>query len=342
MKNLLLSVVCFFLSCTALEGTHLYTVQSLGTFEGKSSSPKALNQNGTVLGHINLESPHFFYWNPEQGLKLLGEGFEKDSICLNNNNQIVISKNIRTNGWFSDSIVKKHFLLSDGIEQEISFPEEFTNPSVLAINDQGQILFRENHPPKTKRSTARVFQEGEWTLLDKDFFGLSMNNQGDISGLLISMCHSDPIACIYNLHTKAFLTIGLDSYWEKYPNWVVLPFKISDTRQVIGQLAIMYTYEGVGFTYHPETGMQVLENFLPGAVNNMNQIIGVIKDSKRPAIYENNEAKEIEIDPVSSDSIGLREIVSLHSINDKGQILGQGIFKDGSKHVILLNPASED
>ncbi|MFI5342814.1 MAG: hypothetical protein ACHQUC_01200 [Chlamydiales bacterium] len=182
MKSFTYLVFTFLMAFSILSAEELpkYQMVDLGVFGTDNSQALAVNEKGQVLGLCSVGNDEYmFLWDNDNGLKLmdLPAGCVSWSMKLNNRGQIA-------GVTYSDSMYRA-FLWDPnlGFWELESAKDPF---SVIALNDQGQILIQVGQNQiilcdQGKRTNlVSLFQEqipGKW-----DWFeGVSLNNHGHVA-----------------------------------------------------------------------------------------------------------------------------------------------------------------
>lgn len=333
-----------------------YKIQDLGTLDTNHSHVSDLNNQNCVTGFfaINGNSSTAFIWEPNKGLIPL-PNVPYTGPLINNHNQLVNIVWFTTNFWFKENYTTKHLYLynSDGTNQDIGVPEkwnieklkywqspneyDYRELGIISFTDDGQILVS-NALQVEKATKFAIWQNGKFQELDTKEISrfYDMNNHGLILGR--KMIEKDgekiPMLVIYDRKEGTFTEIMKDIN--------TITRKLNDRGQVLISQVAFAGSAGRGFLWDSEKGLIELEDFLPTAFNNSDQIIGfkissLLVNKYEPLLWTPNEVFSLntilEID--SFDSLW-NEITVLRGINDNGYIIGTGNYQGATQSFVLI------
>jgi len=312
-----------------------YSLTDIGTFSGYCSVGASINNLGQVAGWSAYpdESTHAFFYNGMnlQDLGTLG-GYDSRAFGLNDKGQVVGTS-------YPASATTPHAFLWEGdglvdLNWEplyVSTAYSINNSSAIAGGGWGESSW--GFPVIWKENTAFLYEGlngGISEINDSGQFVGAYTPDGTIG------CHA------YFVDSNVLWDLG------------TLGGTSSQSTAINGfGLVVGYTEVVPGDdTQHPflwKKGGQMLDLGVPSGcttacpkdINNLGQIVGYggveISDSICGFLYENGTINNLN-DLISPDSGW--QITSAFSINDIGQITGEGIFM-GKKHAYIMNPVPE-
>lgn len=116
---------------------------------------------------------------------------------------------------------------------------------------------------------------------------------------------------------------------------------INDSGQVVGAYYDPLRSKYKGFLAEQDSQNLVsFDTFIPTALNTQGLLIGYLNEKeKTPAIWDNGCLRVISevADMVDDNGNTWDSIESLTDVNDRGEIVGNGVY-NGAKHAILLQP----
>lgn len=367
-KNLSLFALflIFVMNAVHVEGIS-YILKDLGTLQTEKSTVGMLNDEGYVTGQILMKNPEngsnptkvqdkyvHFVWHQDKGLTQFD--FTPPSCrppLINNHNQIVGTFWYFTNYWIFPNFAAKHLYVMDNTYamQDLQSPpnwdidklETWKIPhqwdkhelAVIGYNDLNQMLIA-NSCHEKKRTQFAIWNDGvyrpiESTELEKAY---AINNQGTVLGRqwIITEGKHIPMLVLFDPASGAVAVISKDL------EMTIQDF--NDSNQVIGLRKFASTNKTDGFFWDINSGITLMESFLPSAMNNKGQIVGykvLGDDTQVPAILNNGEVIDLNklLDLENSESAWVK-ITTVKDINDAGCIIGEGIYDDKTHGFILI------
>lgn len=339
MKRKILAFVLFVSTqMIALTGVEKYYIRSIEIAGSEGCVPTDINQNGQVCGVAKLSSGFFsstygvFVWDASLGPQLL-ETAPITSPIINDVGQVAFTETLSS--WFSS---QKTVCLWDPKEglKHLEVPKDWANAFARDMNNQGEILIMDKGVKTCKcnpYAKVRIYQDQlpSTTDLSEIQQGDKINQFSQVLGIgfrYVGLKETsfpvviDPLT--HRVHTLSFsdAAYGTD---------------LNDLGQVVGQFYDAESKQWKGFFWDLQKGIQTLEQFLPTAMNNKGQIVGL--DSKQtPVIWDNGEIKDIELisRPEPGSEMKWQKILKLYGINDKGHIIGWGKANDMIQAFILI------
>jgi hypothetical protein len=333
-----------------------FTIRDLDTLATDRSSVGGINNHNVIVGNLSdHDTKRDFIWDSEKKLTDLPFTPTYQLPLINNHNQIVGIFWHQTNNWFFENKYSKHiYLLSnDGSIKDIGAPSKWKSQilqhwqtrsvwddkalAIIDFNDQGQILIA-NASEISKASEFAIWDNGEFQYIDSIILSTAygMNNQGIILGRkwVANEEGNIPMLVLYDFKNNIIQEIMEDV------NLVCK--RLNDRGQVIvTQLVKNQDKKPAvkGSLWDQEKGLIPLDEFLPLAINNCNQMIGIqlldIESKKHnPLFWNNGEIINLK------DCIGIWGEIEPKKINDNGYITGEGFF-DGKKHAFVLIPKED-
>jgi probable HAF family extracellular repeat protein len=320
-----------------------YTVTDLGTlFSGTYSDAYGINNSGQVVGvssTIRDSYGHAFLYSGGVMTDLLGESPLVISFAYGISNSGLI---VGTNGSGGNGFGGQAFLYSGGSMQNLGYLPGATISDAYAINDSGQVAGSAWTGEYGTSIRAFLFSGG--SMQDLGPFpgnggGTSaggINNSGQVVGWFYSNSSAHAFSYDGGVMTDLGTLGGLGS----------IATGINNSGQVVGAAD---TSSGVKDAFLFSNGtMQDLRtlaapyNYSSGAlgINNSGQIVGwseTISGSDDAFVYENGSMEDLN-DLIPSNSGWT--LTEPNAINDKGQIVGQGVYQ-GQDVAFLLTPVPE-
>lgn len=329
-------------------GQTLYRITDLGALSNAvrpASAAYGLNNAGHVVGTTHIDDEfnrhHAFFWSPETGMKAIDpfkSGFTIAARGINDHDQVVgigyldpHSSIIRGFRWTAAGGISELAPVIDGVRTE-----------ALAINDSGVST---GSSSGLTGGTLHIVRwpatGGPQTIATSDGYGYAINSSGHIAG------DSGGRAFIWRPGSGTTLLSTLPSQ----------ALGINDLDQVVGYTA---TDTPIGAIQHPTLwkpdGTTIDLGVLPNCdaagsyasdINNLGQVIGNCANfGSTPFIWSSTHGMHSLlslVDPADPLRARLDRIEAAAAINDKGQIVGTGVFYlgDGPNtvfHALLLTP----
>jgi probable HAF family extracellular repeat protein len=316
-----------------------YTVTDLGTLGGSFGAEAfAINNRGQVVGYSwtagNAAIHPFLYGGGKMtDLGDFGGGFG-EALAINNSGQV-------TGFSATPQLFSVHaFLYSDGVLTDLG---TFGGPRSKgqAINDRGQVVGFAGTPGDAQFH-AFIYSKGTMTDIgtlggsDSDAFGI--NNRGQIVGDSTTAQDTNDYPFRYSHGTMAALF--------QPPGFFNIAFAINNAGQVVGTAN---TPDGFFHAFLWSKGVVTDLGTLGGsfseadAINASGEIIGFATtagdNAVDPFVYSNGVMTDLmTLLPPGSGITNL----TVHGINDRGQIVGLGFDSNGNGHAVLLTPSEGD
>ena len=304
--------------------------------------PTDINLNGQVCGIAKLQTG---FIKPNQGIFIWQSDSENYLLkntpfttpVINDLGHVAFTED--KTGWFSNQKQGCIWDAKDGVKS-LEMPKEWTDCYVRDINNLGDILLMDK-PVKLCKCNPHALitihrnQEFSSFIFSDIQQGDKLNHSGQVLG-------------------TAFHYIGLKEI--SYPIVIdpstgfihMIPFNdtawvydMNNQGQVVGQFYDESKKLWVGFLWDIHNSIEVFEDFLPFALNNNGQIIG-LNSKYQSILWENGQGKNIELlcEPEPGSQIKWEKILKLTGINDKGQIIGFG-KSNHQIHGFVLNPVED-
>jgi hypothetical protein len=325
----------FFTTNSALASPK-YKIVDLGIpAEATSSYATSINDKGQVCGYYYTKTgTKVFFWDPRKGLVSIPCDSPTSYPIINNNGVVVGSYRVYDEKKNYQDKIFQWDKRSGFVDIWIKTPG---NQQVLDINNTNQVLF---HHTNDKNQRSLYVDD---LPLDDLFYDAKINDASKIFGF--ENGKNGIILKVYDLKTCAYEDIcffkGLCS---------IRGFNNDDI--AIGEIVSFGGYgDRYGFTWSPQKGLELSQDFFPICFNDKGQIVGVnlkplsnrggwefteltvLEDGRKTNI---NKSLEIEFDQSTPWSC----IYEIREINNQGQMVGIGIkYGDpNSQHAILLSP----
>ncbi len=333
-KTFLLSAFLCLLSMN-VNAEILYTVQDLGTLATDKSEARSLNANGWVAGkYFNKDETADFLWTPETGLEIITNEADKESYPKLNNAGIVRGFMLKPGGWLSSAQMRRYVY---NLSHEFAYSDWSNRDkgwSVIAMNDLYTLMC--DHVDPFKSSICFFDGNGKFVTFGKFFhdgsdqrFATAMNNHSqivvttEIAGFLGTSFLSTYELNIYDVETSQWAAVAYGALYYAVG--------INDQQMIIAR----NKKGNEGFFGSKELGMSSLKDFVPTALNNLNQIVG---KKKQEVFLRQPDSTMISLNQaVDLKQFGIEKITDAWSINDQGQILVTARIA-GKSHTLLLQP----
>jgi probable HAF family extracellular repeat protein len=116
-------------------------------------------------------------------------------------------------------------------------------------------------------------------------------------------------------------------------------YGINDHGQVVGEAQYMLGYDEYhAFLWDSKRGKMDLGPGKARAINNVSQVVGYLSTGG-PAFYWDIEVGKIPLSDLLPANSGWIKFVFAYDINNRSQIVGQGITNSGKSHAFLMTPA---
>jgi probable HAF family extracellular repeat protein len=313
-----------------------YTVTDIGTLPGDTQSrAAAINNSGQVVGYSDKEAAHHaFLWDSAHGIRVLPAPSDGQSVAysINATGQIV-----------GGSVFNNHALIWDGRPgiHDLGRLPGGSGGDALAVNASGQVTGIANTP--------KGFRAFLWDRLH------GMRNLGVLPGWADAKasCGAGGIndlgevvgGCTNDLEQTAFV-------WEPnrgmrnlgtLPGWTTSEAAgINNRGEIVGSAADA-DGKRYPYFYSPATGMQALtppdnREGEGDALNNRGQVVGAYNvggGAQRAFVWDRIQGMRdlSSLIPAASGWV----LIRARNINDKGQIIGQGMHGN-QLHAFLLTP----
>lgn len=345
---------------TSLQASR-FVIQDLGPLPDELFYANAFNNRDVVAGNHVLEDGTSmttdFILDKKTGLTRLPHVATYQSPLINNQNTVVGLYWHKTNHWFENTQSKHiYFRYSDGFFRDIGAPDKWIIQSLSTIsrpnflhdnrelglvsfNDRGQILVSNASNSFIRKAATRfaVWQDGQFIYLDENAlsFAFGMNNEGLILGTKNIGVDQRKVSMLVLYDFERDTTIEI---MEDINLWNT---KLNDRGEVLFIQATKNELKG--YLWNQENGLVPLNGFLPIAMNNHHQMIGVKNFLERKSVsylWDQGEMINLQDDLKSDANNQLWSDIIFHNINDRGHILGEGTY-DGKKHLLILIPKGE-
>jgi uncharacterized membrane protein len=311
------------LAGSAAQADPLYSITDLGTLPGKTSSvATAISNQGQVAG-ISYNGPDGYFTDVFQG----SANPPRFTVTANGAQSFLYGSGQMT-----------QINPTGGLAMSINNSGQVVGGQYSSIDDLGQYVGGQTAGivipnPST---TSEFVSHGTTTTLSPLFVPYSLNNSGQIAGLLI--VNADQYS---RFHPAVDQSGQITDLVSKVPHG-----NYYDTRAIainqIGDTSINVQPEGqkpLSYLYVPSTGAVINLSALPGgsnmigaALNDKDQVVG------NGFLYSNGTIQTLA--SLVSSSSGWSNLVSTR-INDTGQIVGQGLI-NGQEHAFLMTPTGQE
>ncbi len=195
--------------------------------------------------------------------------------------------------------------------------------SVNAINDDGDKYQIDNSI--LLKNDKVIDNQHKWLAI----YALHVNNCGQVTGV-IEVSQNRKCAVIFDEINKSIIN------FSSVTNCLLVPTDINDLGMVVGKF---YTGEEIGFLWIPSFGLQYLHGFTPKAINNHGIIVGS-RSSQFAVKWDKGNlidiSKELKLDTDLSTDIN--RLTSINDVNDRNQMVGEGLTQDNCKRYIAIFP----
>jgi probable HAF family extracellular repeat protein len=342
-----------FITTTHTAEVQTYDITDIGTLDGDETSiATGINNSGDVIG-ISIDKKGrstAFFWSDGK-IKKIGHLDKKHTFVtsINDLGQVV--------GYsIPDKGPNRAFIQDVDGGQPTDLPTLPGGAESLAnsINNSGQVVGRsrggESHEHESEHERgSRAFQYEDGTITDLQTslnlgrFGgirsdaISINKFGRITGHFYTSAHIGYSRAFF--HRDGDEPIDLGTLGGK--NTVVSG--INDADQVVGHSQTL-SGELRAFVWDRIHGFLIINPFPGGAqslaydINNLGQVVGASESAVsrlRAFIYSGGRMRNLN-SLIPADSGW--ELVTAKAINDRGQIVGEGVIR-GERHAFLLTPA---
>lgn len=333
-NNFFLALFLTFMPFFAFAGSPRYQIHDLGIPKNQVSFAAGINEKGEVCGiYREQEKDYIFFWDPENGLIPTGiESVYFPTI----NKQGTLAGTITIEGWFSNS--NKAFIWDKQTGfHDLGIPGTSCWNSIFAtnLNDKGQVLLNNGETDASSYRFA-IWENGVFHQINLSTFEwvYKINNQSTLLA--------------YGVIEKNNLSFGVPLLYDYTTGQTTaLPFKdyafgtnLNEKGQVIGKCYNRKKNSWNGFLWDPEKGIKIFTDFEPICFNNSGQIVCKKKNSIFLYESENFWILDQICDFANDVSSPWQEIRGVRSINDKGQIVGWGLY-NGIYHAFILNPIEQ-
>lgn len=305
-----------------------YKITDIGTLGGRSSGAYALNDRGQVVGWSDIGdgfSSHAFLWDSVHGMIDLGTLPGEDLSCALAINDCGVVVGTSGSGdefipFVSDST--KGIRSLDGLGGR--------SGEAWGINNAGQVVGSLWGGP----SSAFLWDSDDG-MTDLGVRGATaawgVNNASQVVGSLLTGT-VDHHAFIWDSTNgvRDLATLGGNESDA---------LGINDAGQVVGW-AETATGEWHAFLWESDAGMITLGRGIAHSINDSGQVVGALGNSG-PAFYWYRDTGMVRLDELLVRGSGWLELSFAFDINNRGQIVGEGITGEGERHAFLMTPIPE-
>lgn len=341
-----------------------YQLVYLDVFKYDSSNATGINNKGQVCGEvIRNENVNIYIWNPEQKLK------KKLKVgCVEASTKPVINNLGEVFGSFLKRKIDGYWEFNQ--ESTYMWKDQYKNPSwvtlgypksqaskpldmkllrtcVWSANDHGQVLLM-NSPASFEDALFFMSDKYRIWIYEKGDFEEITNSKFTVATRINNK--SQVLVHLYKFNTlkNDIQRCGVAIYDHKNRSMQALSFEgdvwgndMNDTGQVVGAFYSPLHGKYHGFLVgHNHENFLSFEEFIPCALNNHGLLIGYFNDEKKtPAVWDNGCLYALSdlTDLVDNRGNVWDSILSLNGVNDRGEIIGKGVYK-GAEHGFLLRP----
>lgn len=317
-----------------------YDLHAFQTYEifhfGLANSPNivgsqatCINNNGEVAGSLSITGPSMhhsaFIWTKEKGLV---EIFPNLMIPPNDINDLghIVGALPGPKGpygyiWTSNEGLKSFSFCPDSI-----------NNSGMMCGKSGALaaLTSDGHHSSPMNLEESIRLRKTYLLRNYSEFATAINNRCEVVGKLIfSGSRLDDMSKIQNLYSHGFFWTSNGECVDFGTNKI--PIAINDNSQIV--LVTDFSEKGSCLLWQQGKYIFLWGNGLAKAINNHAQIVGTRNASA--VIWENGQT--IDLADLVENTNGWTNLSIATDINDRGEIVGRGIFK-GKQTAFLLLP----
>ncbi len=327
-----------------------YDIVDIGTLGHEESSiPTGINNLGQVVG-ISTDRKGLttaFYWIDGKIKRVPGLR-RKHSVAtgINDSGQVV-GYNLDDKGPF------RTYIYSIDKDNAIEIPTPDGNVLVLAssINNSGLVVGRvatSHHGSGDNSVNEFAFKYKDDTIIDLQS-ALNLRKFGSVRSDAISVNNNGRV--VGHLYTSTHIGYSRGFFYDEGADPIdigtlgghlTIVSSINDSDKVAGY---SQTLNGDlrAFVWDRTNGMQTINPFPDGTqslaydINNRGQIVGASDSTvKRLRAFIYTDGRLQDLNSLIPPNSGW-ELVTARAINDKGQIVGEGVI-DGERHAYLLNP----
>jgi len=349
IKRIVIVLVVLTISAVATAAPQ-YAITDLGTLGGEWCSPRAINNNGLIVGTAYVPTGYEADTEPravlldsvsgQLNLRLFGDcfGSAKD---INATGQVV--------GSFRDELYIDKAGLWEAEQGATMLPDFGGEVRAWGLNDLGQIVGRAE-VPGTEYCHHAVFWDKNQVLKNLGTLGGALSEAYDINnaGLIIGSA-AIPKTNDYDFnHAVIWDTDGnitdLGTLGGNYSYSMV----VNDRGQVAGSAETSKRGEIHPFLWDQTNGMVDLgtvgsDIFWINGINNEGQMVGIIilpeyPDGGESFLYD-DETGFVDLMTLLPEKSGWSRL-GADDINDYGQIVGTGTI-NGESHAFLMTPIPE-
>jgi len=297
-----------------------YEVIDLGTLGGSYSFAYGINESGQVVGvsKTATQELHAFVWDKATGMIDLGTlgGNVSGAYAIDNRGRIAGSA--RTIG---DEL--HAFLWENGKMTDLGVLPGGSCTEAMAINDAGQIV------GMARTSAGSYFWQRAF-----------LWENGKITDLGVLDGASNSSAADINIRGQVVGTSGNRAFlWDSTEDMTQLADSPSQANAINASGSVLLTSSGEYYILDSTSGlfnMNLPENTITNSINNFGQVVGNFNDH---AFLWDDSYGMIDLNVLATAGSGWKELTSAQSINNGGQIVGEGVTTDQDQsHAFVMNP----